>query len=41
MHIGDTWQSKFVLWGGMLLVLVSMISSGQVANIASVVWNGK
>lgn len=37
---GMRWQAQFVLWGGMLLLLLSNFMSGQLAHIGQTIWNG-
>lgn len=37
---GYRWQAQFVLWGGMALLLLSNIMSGQLAAIGQLIWNG-
>lgn len=37
---GLRWQAQFVLWGGMLLFLLSNLVSGQLSAIGQTIWNG-
>ncbi len=34
------WQAQFVLWGGMLLFLLTNITSGTLSKIGQTIWNG-
>lgn len=37
---GLRWQAQFVLWGGLLLFLLSNLVSGQLGSIGNTIWNG-